>query len=168
MQRRSLLKLGLASSVLLAAVGTGAALWAPGLHGSQLTSSGRQIFRAIATAVLEGMLPAANSERDRALDAHLDRVAATVAALSPAARAELSQLLGVLATMPGRRWLAGLDQAWNHASATELERTLQDMRLAHSALRQQAYHALRDLTNAAYVSVPEGWRHLGYPGPAEL
>ena len=33
------------------------------------------------------------------------------------------------------------------------------------ALRQQAYHALRDLTNAAHYADPQIWALMGYPGP---
>ena len=36
------------------------------------------------------------------------------------------------------------------------------------ALRQQAYHALRELTNAAYYADASAWRTLGYPGPSNI
>ena len=39
------------------------------------------------------------------------------------------------------------------------------MRTSTLELRQQAYHALRDLTNAAFYANPDVWPLLGYPGP---
>ena len=39
------------------------------------------------------------------------------------------------------------------------------MRTSRIGLRQQAYHALRDLTNAAYFADPQTWPLMGYPGP---
>ena len=39
------------------------------------------------------------------------------------------------------------------------------MRTASLTLPQQAYHALRDLTNAAYFADAASWSQLGYPGP---
>ena len=168
MQRRTLLRLGLAGTALVALAGTVAVAWKPGLVDGKLSPQGRSIFGAIAKSVLDGMLPEASGARTQMLAAHLERVNATVAALSPAARTELSQLLGVLATLPGRRWLAGLETEWDKASVAQVDQALQGMRFASNALRQQTYHALRDLTNAAFVSVPEGWQHLGYPGPADV
>ena len=34
-----------------------------------------------------------------------------------------------------------------------------------TAEMQQAYQALRDLTNAAWFADPEAWSAIGYPGP---
>jgi hypothetical protein len=42
------------------------------------------------------------------------------------------------------------------------------MRVSSLALKQQAYQALRDLTNAAYYADPSAWNVLGYPGPKAL
>ena len=41
------------------------------------------------------------------------------------------------------------------------------MRASRIALRQQAYHALRDLTHAAYFADAATWARLGYPGPTD-
>ena len=51
---------------------------------------------------------------------------------------------------------------------TDLQQALQDMRTSGLAMRQQIYHALRDLTNAAYYADPKAWPMLGYPGPRAL
>ena len=83
-------------------------------------------------------------------------------------QAELSQLLTLLATPPGRVALAGLSSPWPQASVAQVQEAMQGMRLSSLALKQQAYHALRDLTNAAYFSDPSAWQRMGYPGPTDI
>ena len=61
-----------------------------------------------------------------------------------------------------------LASEWPTASIAELQQALRDMRYSALALRQQAYHALRDLTNAAFYAEPAAWVALGYPGPRDL
>lgn len=80
-------------------------------------------------------------------------------------QSELSQLLALLATALGRSVLAGLPVEWASASARDVQAALQAMRTSSLALRQQAYHALRDLTNAAYFADASTWAVMGYPGP---
>lgn len=168
MQRRTLLKLGIGATVILVAAGGGVALLNPALSNGRLSDAARAVMHAVARAVLDGALPTAVAERDKVLEAHLQRLEAAIAAFPPAVQAELSQLLGLLATPPGRLALAGLTSAWPQASVAQLQASLQGMRLSSLALKQQAYHALRDLTNAAYFSDPSAWRHLGYPGPSDI
>lgn len=162
--RRRLLQLGLGAGALLAVGGGLAWLWRPGWRDGRLTASGRAIFAAVARVVLEGSL----SNEPAAVARHLAALDATLAGLSPAARAELSQLLGLLSVAAGRQWLAGLAVDWPEASVIEIEAALRRMRLADSALRQQAYHALRDLSNAAFYAEPAHWPLLGYPGPTPI
>ena len=166
MKRRTLLQLGLGGAAVLALGGGGIALIQPGLEGARLGIAGRAVFRAVARAVLDGMLPAEPIARAAALEAHQQRLDVTISGLSAASRAELSQLLALLGTAAGRRVLAGLSASWNDASITELQAALQSMRTSSLELRQQAYHALRDLTNAAYFADPGTWSQIGYPGPA--
>lgn len=168
MQRRRLLQIGIASAAVLALAGAGAALWRPGWTGRRLSDAGRAVFRAVARAVLDGSLPAGRAAQDAALDAHLLRMDATVSAFPPATQAEISQLLALLHAAPGRLALAGLTSAWDDAAVTEIQSALQGMRVSPIALRQQAYHALRDLTNAAWYADPATWPALGYPGPRPL
>ncbi len=168
MQRRRLLQLGLVSAAVLGLAGGGAALWQPGVEGGRLTTSGRALFRAIARAVLDGSLPATSPAQAAALDAHLARLDAAIGALPPATQSELSQLLAVLTLPPGRIALAGLGPDWPDATPAQVAAALQSMRGSTLALRLQAYHALRDLTNAAYYADPTTWALLGYPGPLDL
>lgn len=163
--RRRLLKLGIGTAAVFTAVGGAAWIWQPGWRAGRLSESGRAVFRAVGRCVLDGNLPTEPVACDAALDRHLARLEATIAGLHPAARAELSQLLGLLALAPARRSFTGLSMDWADAGIDALEPALRRMRSDAHPLRQQAYHALRDLTNAAYYAQPEHWMSMGYPGP---
>lgn len=165
MQRRSLLKLGVASAALLAIAGGSLALLQPGLAQARLTLASREVFAALGSAVLDGTLPAEPAARRRAVEGLLDRLDGLIAGLPAHAQEELSQLLALLASTPGRRSFAGLSSQWRDASIPELQASLQAMRLSTLALRQQAYQALHDLIAGAYFSDSATWSLLGYPGP---
>jgi hypothetical protein len=166
MQRRTLLKLGLFSGAMLALAGGGAALlYEPGWRFGRLTEAGRGVLGPVARAVLDGSLPA--DAMQAALAAHLDRVDAAVNAMPPATQRELSDLLAVLALVPGRVALAGLTTDWHRASVAQIQSALQSMRTSRISLCRQAYQALRDLTHAAYFSSNASWAQLGYPGPVK-
>jgi hypothetical protein len=166
--RRRLLKLGLGASAVVAVAGTGALLWSPGWRDGHLTAGGRAVFRAAATAVLEGLLPTEATTQNAALDAHLLRVDATLAALPRHTQAELAQLLGLLQLAPVRRWLCGLEVPWQQADLDAARGAIKRLHGADDELRQQVFHALRDLTAASYVAAPEVWPLMGYPGPTVL
>ncbi len=166
--RRRLLQLGAGATALFTVAGGAAWLWRPGVRGGRLTPSGRAVFRAVARAVLEGSLPAEPAALDAALERHLQRLDETIAGFPAATQAEIAQLLGVLSVSATRQWLTGLRSDWADASVNELEAALRRMRTTDHELRQQAYHALRDLTNAAYFAQSERWSLLGYPGPSAV
>jgi hypothetical protein len=168
MQRRSLLRLGLVSASVLVVAGGAVALFQPGVQGERLTPSGRAVFAAVGKAVLEGTLPPAPAAHAAALAGLLERIDALVAALPAHAQDELSQLLGLLATAPGRLGLAGLSTAWGDASVVEVHTALQSMRTSSLALKQQAYLALHDIVGGAYFSDPSTWAAMGYPGPVAV
>ena len=81
---------------------------------------------------------------------------------------ELSQLVGLLCTAPGRRALAGLAPGWDEASADEVRTALDGMRFSTLALRQQAYQALHEIVGGAYFSDEATWKVIGYPGPMAI
>lgn len=170
MQRRTLLGLGLAGSLAVAVLGGGAALVlrAPAWRAGTLSAAGRQVFHAVARAVLEGSLPADPEPHAQAIDAHLDRLAGALAALPPSTQAQVDELVSLLATAPGRRLLAGLSQDWPLAPTDAIQTALQSMRRSQLLLRRQAYHALRDLTQGAYFADASTWARLGYPGPVPV
>ena len=165
MQRRRLLKIGIGATALLAVAGAGLALLRPGLVQGRLTPDAISVFEAVARAVLDGSLPIDAHEREAAITAHLKRLDDAVASFPAATQTELSQLLALLASVPGRSGLAGLYSAWPEATVNDLQQALEGMRTSSLVLRQQTYHALRDLTNAAYYADSTAWVLLGYPGP---
>jgi hypothetical protein len=168
MQRRRLLQLGLGGAAVLAIAGASVALVRPGLEGGHLSAGGRGVFRAVGAAVLDGALPTEAAARQRSLDGLLHRLEDTIAGLAPHAQSELSTLLALLASAPGRIGLAGLSPDWASATVEQVQATLQAMRKSSLAVRQQAYFALRELTNAAYFADRTTWAWLGYPGPNDV
>ncbi len=169
MQRRTLLKLGAVSAAALLVAGGVAMQVQPGLQDGRLLSpSGRAIFSAVGSAILDGTLPVEMGPRQIALNGLLQRVDVLVDGLPGHARSELSELLAVLGTSPGRRVLAGLAADWPEAAMPDVQRALQGMRTSRLALRQQAYHALHDIVGAAYFSDAATWVALGYPGPLDI
>jgi hypothetical protein len=168
MQRRTLLKLGLGATVLFAVAGGGLAMLNPGLTAGRLSDPAKGLFRAVANAVLDGSLPSPGPERQAEIEAHLQRLENTLAGFAAATQAELSKLLALLTSAPGRVALARLHEQWPDASVATVQHALQGMRMSSLALRQQTYHALRDLTNAAYYTDPKSWSLLDYPGPRLL
>jgi len=168
MQRRSLLKLGMASAAVLALAGGTLAMLQPGLREGRLAPAGRGVFTAISGAILEGSLPPAEPQKSAALASLVERIDGLIAGLPAHAQGELSQLLALLHSAAGRRTVAGLNEDWPQASVQQIQRALQDMRLSRLQLRRQAYQALHDIVGGAYFSEPATWSMLGYPGPTAL
>lgn len=168
MRRRSFIGLGLGAAAVLAVAGGGLALLRPGLEGGRLGADARLVFAAVARGVLSDSLPPEGGAREKALAAHLDRLDSTLAGLPAHAQAELSQLLALLACAPGRMAIAGLGADWPDATVTQVQQVLQGMRTSSVAMRQQVYHALRELTNAAYFADGSAWVFMGYPGPRNI
>ena len=168
MQRRSFLKLGFGATTALVLVGGGLAMFQPGLQDGRLNAASREVFAGVARAVLDGSLPADSIQRHLALQLHLQRLDDVLFAFPREVQAELSQLLAILGSTPGRVALAGLHAPWPEASVAQVQTALQGMRVSSLAPKQQAYQALRDLTNAAYYADPSAWNILGYPGPKTI
>jgi hypothetical protein len=168
MQRRTLLRLGIVSAAVLLVAGGTASLFQPGVQAGRLGPAGRTVFAGVGRAVLDGTLPAAPAAQAAAMAGLLERIDALVTALPAHAQAELSQLLGLLATAPGRFGLAGLSGAWDSAPVADVQAALQSMRISSLALKQQAYLALHDIVGGAYVSDASTWAAMGYPGPVAV
>lgn len=169
MNRRNWMKLGLGSAVVLAVGGGWLASAAPGWQrGAGFSAGAQRVWRAVARGLLDGVLPTAPVAQDAALDGLQARLHAAVLALPGHAQQELSQLLALLATAPGRLGLAGLGTDWPQATVPDVQAALQQMRSSRISLRVQAYLALHDLVGAAYFSEPATWTVLDYPGPMKL
>jgi hypothetical protein len=171
MQRRTWLKFGLVGGALVA-LGGGMLAWVrPGWTDGRLTAQGRELFAAVARAVLEGILPdvgAAATATTRPLQGQLDRLEATVQAMPAVVQAEIADLTALLLHPAGRYVLLGLGVDWSQATVADLRPVMQGLRESRLALRQQTYHALRDLTNAAYFADASAWGFIGYPGPRSV
>ena len=165
LQRRTLLKLGIASAVVLAVAGGAVALMQPGLQNGKLSQDARLVFSRIGQAILAGTLPAEAGPNQIAINALLERVDAFIAGTPEHVQAELSQLLGLLGTAAGRRGVVGLSPGWHDATVPEITAALQAMRVSSVSLRVQAYQALHDIVSVSYFSGQESWAVLGYPGP---
>jgi hypothetical protein len=164
MRRRTLLKVGLAAGSLLALAGGTLALLRPGRIDGRLSDNARTMLSAVSRAVLDSLLPGDAGASQSAIDGLLKRLEETVAGLPPALQAEVDEMLTVVASTPGRIALVGLTTAWGQASNAEVVRALQGLRESGLALRQQVFHALRDLSNAAYFADSSTWPLVGYPG----
>lgn len=164
MQRRTLIKVGVAGGLVLAAAGALVAVVAPARREGRFTPEARAMLDALARAILAGVLPTAAAEERRALDGLVQRLQDTVQGLPLHLQAELDELFTLLASPPGRRALMGLPTPWAQASSAEVAAALEAMRHSSLALRQQAYQGLRNLTNAAYFADRSTWAVLGYPG----
>jgi len=166
--RRQFLKYGVAGTLLLAAAGAarGQPVYRPASGAEPLSALGtrdREVLAAIAPTILAGT-PAAG----QAVDEIVGGIERAVAGLPPHLQAEVGQLLGLLASWPGRRWIAGVGSAWRDASREEVAAFLEAWRFSRWELLQQGYHALHDLTLAAWYARPESWPAIGYPGPPEV
>ena len=168
MQRRTLLKVGIVSSIGLALLGGAAASIQPGFERGALTSAGREVFRSICNGVLDKTLPEEAAARRAALDGLLNDIGVLLSALPAHAQAEVSQLLSILSTAAGRYGLAGQSMPWATAAPEQVQTALQNMRFSSVAVRQQAYGALHDIAAGAYFSKSENWAMLGYPGPLKI
>ena len=165
MKRRTLLALGTGSAALLALAG-GAAVWLqPARAGERFGASAAAVWSAASQAVLGPLLPPAGMVRQQALVAQLMRLQDTIAGLPPAMQREVDQLTAVLASAPGRVALAGLTTGWSDASTAQVTQALQGMADSALPLRQQAFHAMRELCNAAWFADADHWTAVGYPGP---
>jgi len=83
-------------------------------------------------------------------------------------RAELSQLFSLLNSSAGRLGLTGLLHDWPACSSADILAAFGAMRHSSIALKQQTYHALRDLNNGVFFADPAHWSLMGYPGPREI
>jgi hypothetical protein len=165
MKRRTLLKVGIAGSAVLAAGGVAWRLRAPPDANAWRTSA-PAVLRGVMPALLAGALPTEPAARAQALEAALDRTLTTIDGLPPSTRGELAELFGLLLSAPGR-WLAGVDD-WASVSPETAAAFLQRWRTHSFDLFQVGYHALHDLVLGPYYAEPTTWARIGYPGPPQL
>jgi hypothetical protein len=164
MRRRTLLKLGLAGGLAMAAGAGLVALVRPGREAGRFTDAGRALYAAVAQGVLGPLIPADPVAARPLIDAHLARLEQAIAGMPPGVQAEIDELTTLAASAPGRLALIGLSVPWEEASPAQVQAALQALRHSTVALRQQVYQALRELTNAAFFASTEAWALMGYEG----
>jgi hypothetical protein len=165
LRRRSFLKLGIGSAVVLAVAGGTVAMLKPGLVDGKLSPSAREAMGKIGQAMLAGLLPSEPAALQAATEAILQRADVFLAGLPVHVLEELGQLLSLLTSAAGRRLLVGLPESWAEATVAQTSTALQSMRESGMALRIQAYQGLHDIVFAPYFSGEESWQAIGYPGP---
>lgn len=164
--RRSFLKVGLLSALVLAAGGGIYRYTHPQAPNSfVLDGAARAALDAIVPAILAGALPAEPEARARAVQATTERVHQTILGLPLGTQKEVQDLFGLLALAPARRLLTGVSGGWANANEAEVSAFLQDWRLHRFALLRTAYSALHDLSLGAWYAQPASWSAIGYPGP---
>lgn len=164
MERRTLLKLGLAGGLALAAGAGLVAMVKPGRQAGRLTATGRAFYAAVARGVLGPLIPADPAAARPVLDAHLQRLEQAIAGMPPSVQAEIDELTTLASSAPGRLALIAMTEPWDEASTAQVEAALQALRHSSLALRQQVYQALRELTNAAFFADTATWALMGYRG----
>ena len=158
------MQLGAGAAIVLATAGGVAVLLQPGVSAGKLSAAARSVLAGAGQAILDRSLPAGDA-RQAALAAFVQRVDVLVGNLPAHVQGELSQLLSLLSTAPGRVALTGLRAEWAVAGVADVQAALQGMRTSSIALRRQAYQALHDISGAAYFADASTWAVLGYPGP---
>ncbi len=137
----------------------------PGLVDGKLTATGRLVMTRITQGMLLGTLPTQPQAQQQALNATLVQLESILACQSSAAVNELSDLLSLMASSAGRRWLVGLTTPWEDATAEQCASALQSMRESGVALRVQALQGLHDAVCFPYFCDEASWTSMGYPGP---
>jgi hypothetical protein len=166
--RRQFLKYGVAGALVLTAAGIARSQPAYRAASGEepltvLGAEDRAVLAAIAPAMLAGT--GTVPERSDAVVGSVDRA---VAGLPPHLQREVLQLLALLGSWPGRRWIASVASPWPEASREEVTAFLERWRFSRWALPQQGYQALHDLVLAAWYARPDSWPAIGYAGPPEV
>jgi hypothetical protein len=163
MKRRSLFKVGLAGSALLAIGGIALTL------SGDPTEKRKKVLDAIVATVLGGALPTDTAQRVQSVTATRDAVIVAIHGLAPASQKELDELFMLLASAPGRL-LAGfsLGTDWNTANEQQLIGFLQSWRTHKVDLFKVAYQAFHDLITGTWYADSANWTSIGYSGPLKL
>jgi len=161
--RRTLLKAGLAGSVLLGAGGVWYAATREPVAPGRLDRATHAMFAAIAPVILAGVaLPQPSATGDIVAGVEI-----AYGGLSAAAQKELGDLFGLLSFAPTRLVLTGVSD-WHQASQADVAAFLESWQRHRFALLRGAYAALHDLVLGAWYARPGSWEAIGYPGPPEV
>jgi len=166
--RRRFLKVGAAGAALLAV-----SSWLGAAHGA---TRERKLYdaravgmvKALVRVVLEGVLPASDEERLRAIEDTAAGFGVALAALGAQAHDDFAQLFNFLDFAPTRVAFAGLWRPIPESSPAELREFLRRWRFSRHDVQQAGYQALTQLIQAAWYDLPAAWPRIAYPGPPRL
>ncbi len=163
MQRRTLLKVGLLGSAVLALAGGGLALW-PGdasvrpVRPLLSISAGHfPVLVAVAARVCRG------TSAQPVQVAHAVDTALTFT--FPEARRDMDRVLGLLENALPGLLLRGSPRPFTLLDEDAQDRALHAWRDSSVPLLRGAYHALRKLCLAAHYATPASWAEVDYGGP---
>ncbi len=161
--RRTFLKVGLVSALVLAAGGGIYRFTRPPSLPKRFVLDGdaKGVIDALVPAMLGTALPPDAAVRAAATE----RVHQAIGGLPLSTQKEVQDLFGLLALAPARRFLAGIPDGWSQASPEQLAAFLQSWRTHRFGMLQSGYHALHDLIYGAWYGDPVSWDAIGYPGP---
>ncbi|UTW06181.1 twin-arginine translocation pathway signal protein [Pseudomonas benzenivorans] len=168
LSRRSLLKVGLAGSMLLAGAGLTATLGGcsrstPPNGFAVLRAADLPFLRALIPVLLEGAVKPA--QMPQAVDGTLESLDYSLAHLSPEMRGLTLQLFDVLALPITRGPLTGVWGGWQGASTAQLRTFLERWQNSSFDLLRMGHASLLQLVLMAWYSRAESWSQCGYPGP---
>ncbi len=169
LSRRSLLKLGLGASAVLATAGltatlSGCSSSAPASGFQVLRDSDLPMLKAI-MAALVGPHPALNPANLDAAMAQLDK---TLTWTSSAAQKQVGDLFGLLSMGVTRGPLTGIWGSWENASDAEVRAFLERWRDSRLDMLRQGHSALNQALQMAWYALPVSWDAAGYPGPPPI
>lgn len=170
-ERRDFLRLSLAGSLSLAALGFGA-----GLSGcsrkSVASAAGYRWLNAedlvFMRTLIAGVAGPALSpgEAGRAeIEEGLRRADLSLSALGAPAQAEVRKLFDLLHWAPFRRFAGGVSRAWADADAQDAQTLLLHLRDSRFGLLNGAYRALSKIGSSVFWSQPASNAFSHYPGP---
>lgn len=168
--RRRFLRVGLASTAILATVGITSGVMGFKRVSQQAIADGFEFLRpsdvelltTLVPAILGTALPANNP---KIIHEVILRIDDTCKRLGSPNQKELGQLFDLLGFAPTRRLATGLKQPWLNTSQEDATAFLERWRHSSVGLFNAAYRVLTKLTANAYFSMPESFSASGYPGP---
>lgn len=166
--RRSLLKLGLGGTALLAIGGTGLSLRAPvpvPALGPLQVFSARE--HSICAAIADTLCPGVDgllSASELGVPAKLD---ALLASTHPGIGKEIRQVLHLVENPVASLLFDQRLTPFSHLDAAGRAAALELWRSSGLLVRRQAYKGLHGLINAAYWGDTRTYGHTGYPGPPD-
>jgi hypothetical protein len=124
-----------------------------------------KLFRAIAPALLSGLLPTNPAEREDGLNRLVDAISISVSSLSSDGREQLARLLAALDFRLTRWLLTDLWKPLHEASVDEINGFLDNWRHSPTGRFNFAYRTLTKLVCSNWYQMPRNYAQSGYPGP---